>query len=169
MRESLLSSHHSVNAFNVDEAASVSFQELMSPCDLSPELTRHFRGPRMWLPLQLFGLAPFREALKEKALLCRYAHREIKAMQNFQVGPGPELSVHLFRYLPEDRNRVTEANKTLVEEVLRDGRIVLSSVTIRGTFRVRMAVLSFKTHLDTIKKALQVIKEAAERLPNDLK
>ena len=26
-----------------------------SPADLSPELTKHFRGLRMWLPLKLYG------------------------------------------------------------------------------------------------------------------
>ena len=31
-----------------------------SPSELSPELTRHFRGLRLWLPLKVLGAAPFR-------------------------------------------------------------------------------------------------------------
>ncbi|MBL7866337.1 MAG: amino acid decarboxylase, partial [Cyclobacteriaceae bacterium] len=38
----------------------LSATEEPSPADLSPELTKHFRGLRMWLPLKLHGLAPFR-------------------------------------------------------------------------------------------------------------
>ena len=33
----------------------------LSPADLSLELTRRFRGPRMWFPLRLFGLQVFRQ------------------------------------------------------------------------------------------------------------
>jgi hypothetical protein len=36
-----------------------------SPADLGPELTRPFRGLRMWLPLKLFGSESFRACLDE--------------------------------------------------------------------------------------------------------
>lgn len=39
------------------------FGDVPSPCDLSPELSRHFRGLRLWLPLRLHGLGPFRSGL----------------------------------------------------------------------------------------------------------
>ena len=41
--------------------------------NLSPELTRDFRGLRMWLPLKLLGAAPFRSALEEKLSLAKRA------------------------------------------------------------------------------------------------
>ncbi len=77
------------------------FQDTYSPANLSPELTRHFRSLRMWLPLQLSGVAPFRAALGEKLALCRHAHRALREDPMFEVGPEPDLSVMLFRYLPE--------------------------------------------------------------------
>ena len=55
----------------------LSSTEEISPADLSPELTRHFRGLRMWMPLVLHGLAPFRAALEEKIQLCRYFYEEL--------------------------------------------------------------------------------------------
>ncbi len=145
-----------------------SFQDLLSPCDLSPELTRHFRGLRMWMPLQLFGIAPFRDALKEKVLLCRHSYEEVRKVSRFEVGPSPELSVYVFRYVPRDASRAKEANERLLAEILEDGRILLSSTTIGGTYWIRMAVLSFRTHLDTIRMAHRVISEAADRLPSNL-
>ena len=38
----------------------------LSPADLSPELTKHFRGLRLCLPLKLMGVKPFRACLEEK-------------------------------------------------------------------------------------------------------
>ena len=74
-----------------------------SPADLSPELTRHFRALRLWLPLQIAGVAAFRAAQAEKLELARYFHARLSAIDGFDAGPAPDLSVVAFRYLPEDR------------------------------------------------------------------
>ena len=42
-------------------------------CEYSPELSRDFRGLRMWLPLKLHGAAAFRAALDEKLDLAAWA------------------------------------------------------------------------------------------------
>jgi glutamate/tyrosine decarboxylase-like PLP-dependent enzyme len=134
----------------------------LSPADLSPELTKHFRGLRMWLPLQLYGLAPFRSALEEKVMLCRYFYKEVQRI-GFEVGPEPELSIMIFRYLPE-QEPIDDFNQQLVAEVRKDGRVFLSSTTIRGVFWIRLAVLSFRTHLSTIDMCLEVLKEKVRQL-----
>ena len=40
--------------------------ELVDFCDLSPELTRPFRGLRVWLPFKMHGVEVFRGYLDEK-------------------------------------------------------------------------------------------------------
>lgn len=136
------------------------FQDMeeLSPADLSPELTKHFRGMRFWLPLQLFGIAPFRAALSEKLWLCRYFYEEIQKIEGFEVGPYPQLSVMLFRYVPQ-KGDANLFNDELVKGVKKDGRVFLSSTTIEGVYYIRLAVLSFRTHLHTIKTCLAVLKE----------
>ncbi len=130
----------------------------LSAADLSPELTKHFRGLRMWLPLQLFGLKPFRAALEEKIWLCRYFYEEIQKL-GFEVGAYPDLSVMIYRYIPKNGMDVHLFNEKLVEMIRLDGRVFLSSTTIEGVYWIRLAVLSFRTHLDTIEKCLAVLKE----------
>ncbi|WP_419941480.1 pyridoxal phosphate-dependent decarboxylase family protein [Candidatus Palauibacter sp.] len=133
-----------------------------SPAAVSPELTKHFRGLRVWLPLLLYGEAPFRACLEEKLELARYFHREVAAL-GFEVGPEPQLTVVTYRWVPESGD-ANAFNQALVEETHRDGRVFLSSTTIDGTFVLRMAALAFRTHLDTIDLALEVLREAVERL-----
>jgi len=132
----------------------------LSPAEVSPELTRHFRALRMWLPLVLLGTEPFRAALEEKLLLAQYFHREVGAL-GFEVGPTPDLTVVTFRWAPAGIS-LAEANRlnsALVEGVRRDGRVFLSSTTLDGRFTIRLVALSFRTHRRTIELALTVLRE----------
>jgi glutamate/tyrosine decarboxylase-like PLP-dependent enzyme len=137
--------------------------EELSPADLSPELTKHFRGMRMWLPLKLLGVAPFRAALEEKLLLARYFYEEIQKIGGFEVGPYPDLSVVTYWYVPK-KGEANAFNEKLIKEIHKDGRVFLSSTVLNGKFTLRLAVLCFRTHLDTIDLALQVLKEKVRML-----
>jgi glutamate/tyrosine decarboxylase-like PLP-dependent enzyme len=112
----------------------------------------------MWLPLKLMGLKPFRAALEEKMLLARYFHSEIQKL-GFHVGPDPELSVVTYRWGDDN-----EVNQRLIREMQKDGRVFISSTMLDGKFTLRLAVLSFRTHLNTIQLALDMLKEKAAAL-----
>ena len=133
-----------------------------SPAAVSPELTKHFRALRVWLPLLLHGEEPFRACLREKLELAKYFHGEIGKL-GFEVGPEPDLTVVTFRWVPES-GYANSFNQALVEETHRDGRVFMSSTTVDGKFMLRMAALAFRTHLDTIDLALDVLREAVGRL-----
>ena len=135
----------------------------LAPADLSPELSRHFRALRLWLPLKLFGVRPFRAALEEKILLARYFHEKIQSMDGFEVGPYPDLSVVTFRYLPQQGDS-DAFNQRLTDEIQKDGRVFLSTTQLDGRFVLRLAVLSFRTHLDTLDLALEILKEKVEAI-----
>lgn len=140
--------------------------EETSPADLSPELSKHFRGLRMWLPLQLFGVESFRAALEEKLLLTRYFYDEIQQIDGIKTGPEPELSVAFFRYVPESGDPDT-FNKKLVDAIHADGRVFLSSTHIEGIVYLRLAVLHFRTHLEEVDFILEVLQEKIEELKKE--
>jgi energy-coupling factor transporter ATP-binding protein EcfA2 len=80
-----------------------------SPTDRSPELTKHWRGPRMWLPLMLFGIRPFRACLEEKRLLARdesaraHVYRPSVAREEVQTQVAKHLLDRLFGGSPRSR------------------------------------------------------------------
>ncbi len=137
--------------------------EELSPADISPELTKHFRGLRLWLPLKLVGVAPFRAGLEEKLLLARYFYEKIQTINGFEVGVYPDLSVVTYRYIPK-RGNADDFNERLVKAVQNDGRVFISSTMLDGKFTLRLAVLSFRTHLATINLLLEILKEKVKLL-----
>ncbi len=137
----------------------------LSPAELSPELTKHFRGLRLWLPLKLHGLAPFRACLEEKLLLARYFHHEVQKL-GFESKVDPELSVVTYRWVPSSGD-ANKFNKKLLDAIVADGRIFVSSTMLRGDFTLRFACLAFRTHQTTVDLLLQVLREKVGLLESE--
>ncbi|MEJ7776941.1 MAG: aminotransferase class V-fold PLP-dependent enzyme [Sphingomicrobium sp.] len=127
-----------------------------SPADLSPELTRHFRALRLWLPLQIAGLAAFRAAQSEKLALARYFHARLGELDGFDLGPAPDLSVVAFRFNPKSGD-ADDFNERLITHIQREGRVMLSGTRIDGHFYLRCAILSFRTHIEHVDDAIDAL------------
>jgi glutamate/tyrosine decarboxylase-like PLP-dependent enzyme len=134
-----------------------------SPADLSLELTRPFRGLRFWLPLKLFGVAPFRAALAEKIWLARYFYEQLDMTPDWEMGPYPELSVVTFRFMPP-KGDADAMNQRLIDAVHEDGKVFISSTRINGKFALRLAVLHFRTHLEQVNYLLDLLRKKALEL-----
>ncbi|MEW9556404.1 aspartate aminotransferase family protein [Nonomuraea sp. NPDC050783] len=143
-------------------AADGRYLQDLSPTDdlpdfghLGVELTREFRGLRLWLPLHLHGVRAFERELDEKLDLAAYLHRHLAADPRLEVPWQPDLTVVLFRLRGTD-----EDNRRLLAEINASRRVYLSSTTIDGRFFLRLCVLSFRTHADRVEEALAIIRAA---------
>ena len=137
--------------------------EQRSPSDYSLELSRHFRGLRMWLPLKLMGLGVFRAALEEKLWLARWFHERISQIDGFESLGDPELSVATYRYIPR-RGSPSDFNRSLIKAVHQDGSVFLSSTALDGEVYLRMCALCFRTHLDYVRRALDLVVSKAREI-----
>jgi glutamate/tyrosine decarboxylase-like PLP-dependent enzyme len=134
-----------------------------SPADMSPELTRHFRALRLWLPLQIAGIAAFRAAQSEKLALARYFHARLSKIEGFDPGPPPDLSVVAFRYIPKSGS-ADEFTERLLKHLQQEGRVMMSGTSIDGTYYIRCAIVCFRTHLEHVDEAIEAILEGARAL-----
>jgi len=124
--------------------------------DYSPELSRDFRGLRVWLPLKLHGLDAFREALEEKLQLARFLHERLADAPGLEVPWEPDLSIVAFRSAAGD-----EASRELLGRINDSKRVFLSSTVLGGRFTLRAAILCHRTHRDRIEEAAEIIRGAA--------
>ena len=136
-----------------------------SPADLSPELTRHFRALRLWLPLQIAGVAAFRAALSEKIKLARYFHARLSAIDRFEAR-SPDLSVVAFRYRPS-KGSADAFNDQLLKRVQEEGRVFLSGTKVYGRSHLRAAILSFRTHLEHIDETIEILSRTAAAMERE--
>lgn len=137
-------------------------------CELSPELSRDFRGLRLWLPLKLVGADAFAAALDEKLDLAQHAARVLRDMADVELLAAPQLSLLAFRHAPArlrgDEAALNAYNEALLAAVNRRGRVFLTSTRLAGRFVLRICVLSFRTHRDRVDAGLADIAAAIAEL-----
>jgi aromatic-L-amino-acid decarboxylase len=114
--------------------------------DCGPELTRDYRGLRMWLPLHLHGVEAFRAALDEKLDLAEYAYRQLSD------DPRPHCvraarTVHCGLPVPahESSRRRRPGYRGAVTPGQRRATVFLSSIRIDGRYTGRNCVLDHRT------------------------
>jgi aromatic-L-amino-acid decarboxylase len=136
--------------------------ELMDFCELSPELTRPFRGLRVWLPFKLHGVAVFRDYLNEKLDLARWIEQQIDQIPELEIIARPELSIMAFAVSGEGRT-VAERNtetRALIQRINSKQRVHLTGTMVKGLFAIRIAVVVFRTHQDRMEMLLEDLKSS---------
>ncbi|MEZ4452119.1 MAG: aminotransferase class V-fold PLP-dependent enzyme [Nannocystaceae bacterium] len=161
----LARAHHGDGEYLQDFEAPGRDGEPPSPCDYGPELSRSFRGLRLWLPLMVHGAGAFRRALDEKLELAEAVERALRGRIDagvpLEIAAPTRLSAVAFRL----RRRPGEAlesqnrrNAALLRAINDRQGVHLSSTLLPGplgmTHTLRICVLSFRTHRDRIDRCL---------------
>lgn len=132
-------------------------------CEISPELSRDFRGLRVWLPIKLLGIQPFREALEEKLALVDWATNELRKIPHVEIVAAPQLSIVTFRltYDGLDTEAHNSLNRAWLADINARQRVLLTGTMLDGTFVLRICVLSFRTHQTRMEMCLSDIRNTS--------
>lgn len=134
-------------------------EELVDFCELSPELSRDFRGLRVWLPLKMFGIGPFRQLLDEKLDLTRWATEELRKIDGMEIVAEPQLSIVAFRLVRPGAD-LNVLNHQLLDRINACKRVYLTGTTLGTEFVLRICVVSHRTHMDRMRMGLDDIRAA---------
>ena len=134
-------------------------EEIPSFTHYGPELSRDFRGLRVWLPMKLHGLGAFRDALDEKLDLATYVYEELRDTAGIEVPYGTGSDG---RTVPSSEGS-DERNRELLGRINATKRVFLSSTMIDGRFTLRVCILSHRSHRDRVEECVEIIRDSAAR------
>ncbi len=115
--------------------------------DRGLEMSRRFRGLKVWTILKARGVEGLRGAISHDIALRIHLDQRIADHPRLE-SLGSELSISCFRYLPEgatDGETVDAANRTIIETLVREGRCYMSPTTLEGKYSLRACIVSFRT------------------------
>ena len=144
-----------------------------SATEYGPELSRDYRGLRLWLPLMVHGAAAFRSALTEKLELAQLAHEEREELISrgaaLETVASPQLSIGAFRLKRAPNEPLGEwnaRNALLNGAINARERVYLSSTALPVddgmAFTLRTCIISFRTHSSRVEAFLEDLESALE-------
>jgi len=119
--------------------------EEINPCDYGIQLTRSFRALKVWLSLQTFGVAAFRQAITRGFELAELAERELRARKSCEILSPAQMATVCFRFGKSD-----ELQTRLVDEMMEDGYALLTSTALRGAVALRLCTINPRTTKEDI-------------------
>jgi aromatic-L-amino-acid decarboxylase len=135
--------------------------DFVDHCQISPELSRPFRGLRPWLPLQL-GARSARPSTRSSIRRAPPRGAAPDTGRGDRRGAGASTAV-LRAVWPTCAGETNARNRWLMDDVNRRRRVP-DGHHRDGQFLLRICVLSFRTHRDRIEQGLADIRAALEHV-----
>lgn len=132
--------------------------------DRSLQLSRSFRALRVWVTVQTFGLAAFRECIQRSLDLAEYAEALIRDNPELTLMAPAALGIVCFRReWPGCDEAETERRGTaLAAELERDGTALVSTTRLAGRHAVRLCILNPTTSAGHIRRVIEHFARSAE-------
>lgn len=157
----------SMNTFNsaeneADFSASARLSAEYGPldfADITPELSRDYRGLRVWLPFKTLGIQPFILNLEEKLKLTEWLKNQLKTFEELRLVCEPDLTILAF-YV-KDQNQINSNEKTsmLLTKINSSDEFFASSTMIENQKVIRICLLAYRLHFDRIEKLISIIRK----------
>ena len=146
-------------------------QELVDFCQLSPELSRDFRGLRAWLPIRLHGIDAFRRNLDEKFELTDWVTEELRSIPGIEIVAEPQLTVTAFRLAPPGRaeDELNDLNRELLASINARKNVYLTATSLRGRFVLRICIVSFRTHRERMERCVEDVRAAVREVTDRIR
>jgi aromatic-L-amino-acid/L-tryptophan decarboxylase len=152
--------------------------------DWGVQLGRRFRALKLWLVIRTFGRKGIIERLREHIRLGRLVAQWVDEHPGFERTAPTPFSTVCFRARPrwledalvasdEQRRQAAEAylerlNAAIIEAVNATGEIFIAATRLNGHYTLRMAIGHIGTDEAVVRRAWQLIQEAARNSDEEL-
>jgi aromatic-L-amino-acid/L-tryptophan decarboxylase len=135
------------------------------------QLTRSARVLKLWLSLQTFGVAAFRDAIDQCMDLALHAEAVIRRSDGLELLTPARLGIVCFRRRATGsaadsaagnaaRAELHDAlNQAVLRGLIESGAAMISSTRVKGALALRLCVLNFRTGRDDVEAVLRWVED----------
>jgi aromatic-L-amino-acid decarboxylase len=127
--------------------------------DRGIQLTRGVRALKLWLSVQVFGLAAFRDAVGQGLSLAEHAETVLRARPGWEIVTPAQLGIVCFAHEGGDESRISAATVS-------DGYAAPSTTVLRGRTVLRLCTINPRTTFEEIEATIERMERFADAPAN---
>lgn len=138
--------------------------------DRGLQLSRSPRALKIWMSVQIFGVARFRAAIQNGLDLAVQAAAYIESMPDLELLTSVSLGIVCFRVTSggADEKYLEEINRKILAQVFWDELAFVSSTNLKGKFSLRLCILNHTTTWEDVQRTLDRIVQFAAKSQGNL-
>lgn len=140
--------------------------------DRGLQLSRTARALKIWMSVQTFGMARFREAVQGGLDLARLAGEYVESSPVLELVTPVSLGIVCFRVNPEwseyDEAALEDLNRKVLTRVFWDELAFFSSTSLKGVFSLRLCIINHTTTWDDVHRTLERVAHLGRDASNEL-
>ena len=129
--------------------------------DRGLQLSRSFGALKVWMSIQTFGMAAFREAVAGGIRLAVRAQEHVRESSAMEILNPASLGIVCFRINPAEREvdekDLDEINQTVLARMFWEDRAFITSTPVNGKFSLRLCIMNHTTTWNDVREALESI------------
>src|SRR5205814_1606888 len=126
------------------------------------QLSRGSRALKLWLSIEVFGLAAFREAVARGIALAEHAEAVLRARAGWQVVSAAQLAIVCFR-----RDGGDALQTRIAAAMAADGFALPSTTELGGRVVLRMCTINPRTTFADVEATIARMEEVASQVSED--
>lgn len=137
-------------------------EEEVNFADRGEQLTRYARALKIWMSVNYYGTEAIAAAIDDAMDLALLVESSVVASETLELLSPARFGIVCFRANPRDSAIDLDAlNQRVNARVVQEGRFLISSTRIRGSFSLRVCILGYRTTADDIRELMSAIEDAA--------
>ncbi len=128
--------------------------------DRGLQLSRAARALKIWMSVQTFGMAKFRDAVRNGLDLAQRAGQYIESSAALELTNEVALGIVCFRFNTgrgDDEQTLEELNRKLLAEIFWSEHAFFSSTSLKGKFSLRICIVNHTTTWEDVKSTLDLV------------
>ncbi len=129
------------------------------------QLTRGTRALKLWMSLQVFGAAAFRDAIDVGFANAEYVQAKVGQMADWEIVSPARMGIVSFRYVPSNvtGEALNELNQAITDELTAAREIFIATTVLRGVKALRMCPINPRTTQCDLDETLAAVDAIARR------
>lgn len=145
--------------------ADVTSSEHADSWDLGPEMTRPYRGLKLWYTIQATGTDLLSELIEYSIYNAKLVESELNKLSNWEILSKPSCATINFHYV-DDRlspEQINELNHKISQRINQTGFAYIVTTTLKGVVSIRMCTINANTTEKDITETIALLDKIAKK------